>query len=137
LLSIGRGHVQYADFAESPRGLTHRVAAAQQVAGKSFNISHSSTSRSNGPVIETATISGACTHLMVKLDHLPENHRELFSVRDDQGRELPHVVESFVMRDRLYAFVFVAPDDNVSSLQLTVVVHASRSVEIYMAPPRP
>ncbi|MBI3865796.1 MAG: hypothetical protein HY290_28315, partial [Planctomycetia bacterium] len=95
---------------------------------KSFGISHSSQS-SGGPSIHSATITGGCVHFLVKLNKLPPNHRQLFRVSDDQGRELPHRVESFTMGETRYDFVFVDPAADATGVRITAFVHTARKVE--------
>jgi len=136
LQAIGRGATTYKDFATSKDTVTQRMSASSRMPGnKKYTVSHSSSSRNNGPTIHTLTVFGESVHLLLKLEHLPKGHREFFRVHDDQGRELPHYVESLTMKDAYYGFIFVDPADDVQSLRVTAYVHTARTVELLVAPP--
>lgn len=137
LVSIGRGATQYREFASSTAGLAQRTSGSRRPDGKTYGLSHSSRSTNGRPTKHEATITGDCAHLLLKLDHLPPHHRELFRIHDDQGRELPHQTETFTMGDTMYAFLFVDPAPDAQGLRATVYVHTARTVELLLAPPRP
>jgi hypothetical protein len=135
LQAIGRGAVNYTDFFSSREGMTQKSHGSRQVGTKTFGVGQSSSSRNNGPTVHSLHVHGECAHLLVKMEHVPPNHRELFRVYDDQGRELPHGVESFTVGDMYYGFVFVDPAADAQSLRVTAYVHTSRKVELLFAPP--
>ena len=135
LVAVGRGAVPYPEFARTHGGMARRVSSPGRVGEKRFGVSHSSSSGVSGPTVHNINISGDCAHLLLKLDHLPPAHRELFRVHDDQGRELPHQVETFTTGDALYVFVFVDPAADAQSLRVTVYAHTARIVELLFAPP--
>lgn len=135
LMLIGQGSSHY-EVAASTAPSLQRGATSRVIDGKSFSLSNSSTSRNGGPTVHSVDIAGDCAHLVVKLDHLPPNHRELFEVRDDQGRLLPHQVESLTLGDTLYAFLFVAPAADATSLRVTAYVHTARTFELLIRPPQ-
>jgi hypothetical protein len=135
LQAIGRGSMKYTEFVSSRDGMMQRSDGPRRLGTKSFGVGHSSSTRDNGPTIHSLQIHGECAHLLVKMEHVPAGHRELFRVYDDQGRELPHGVDSFTIGDTYYGFVFVDPAADAQSLRLTAYVHTSRKVELLLAPP--
>jgi hypothetical protein len=135
IVTIGRGSAEYADFASGYQGSTQHVSGPRLAGGKTISMGHSSHSVNGGPTVHSAHIAGDCAHFLVKVEHLPKSHRELFRVHDDHGRELPHQVELFEMGDSYYGFVFVDPAADAQSLRLTVYVHMARTVELFVAPP--
>jgi hypothetical protein len=134
LMLVGQG-TSHLDVAASTASLHQRPASTRVIDGKSFSVSNSSTSRNGGPTVHSVDIAGNCAHLVVKLDHLPPNHRELFQVRDDQGRILQHQADTLTLGDTLYALLFVAPAANAHSLRVTAYVHTARTFELRVQPP--
>jgi hypothetical protein len=134
LMLAGQGASHY-DIATSTATSHQRPASTRVIDGKSFSVSNSSTSRNGGPTVHTVDIGGDCAHLVVKLENLPPDHRELFQVRDDQGRILPHQADTLTLGDTLYVFLFVAPAANATSLRVTAYVHTARTFELLVRPP--
>jgi len=134
LMLVGQGTSHY-DVGASTAPMLQRGATSRVIDGKSFSLSNSSTSRNGGPTVHSVDIAGDCAHLLVKLDHLPPNHRELFQVSDDQGRILQHQAETLTLGDTLYAFLFVAPAADATSLRVTAYVHTARTFELLIQPP--
>ncbi|MBS0263951.1 MAG: hypothetical protein JSS02_18575 [Planctomycetes bacterium] len=135
LQEIGRGATTYHDLSTSSASAIQRSSGSRSVGNKTFSVGHSSSSYGNGTTTHSVQTTGDCVHLLVKMEHVPPNHRELFRVHDQQGRELAHAVESLTIGNVHYAFVFIDPDETVESVRLKVYVHTSRTVELYIAPP--
>jgi len=134
LVSVGHGATQYVDLCTSASGASHRIMGTGRIGKRTYGVSHSTSWRNKGPARDSVSISGSCAHLLVKLEHLPPNHRELFRVYDDLGRELPHQVDTLTTGDTLYAFVFVDPATDAQDVRVTVFVHTARTVELLLAP---
>lgn len=133
LVAVGHGPAEYSEITPSGSDSTHRTADSARGSGMTFTTSLGVMASRPGVVTSTIHISGSATHLLLKLKNQPSEHREMFRITDDQGRDVPAAVVGMKGTHR-YLLGF-APPAGAQSIRVTVFVHTTRKVELRVAPP--
>jgi hypothetical protein len=143
VVGFGRGKFAYRENVsadEAARQDWHDVPRSELAASPSRGNTALSTwisSTNNGPFVWHCDFLGDLAHFYIKLANAPRNHRELVQIRDDKGRLLPFESRTWSTPDAGRSLLLVAVPPDAGALQLTVFIHTTRTVELFVAPPRP